>query len=155
MKEDVREELMDEYLQTKGYFTRHNIKFRPRADHPDRISNQDSNHSDIDILGFNPLLKGPDRVWVVSCKSWQSGFKIESKLEEIRKNKKVSGREAWKGFRELIVPKWSEALLATVEEQTNTKVFTYVTAVTFFKGDRGLWENNQEFRAAMVGNPIR
>ena len=28
MKEDILEQLVDDYLQAKGYFTRHNINFR-------------------------------------------------------------------------------------------------------------------------------
>lgn len=35
MKEDILEQMVDEYLQHKGYFTRHNIKFRPAGDHAD------------------------------------------------------------------------------------------------------------------------
>ena len=111
MKEDVLEQLVDDYLQAKGYFTTHNVKFKPRKDHPDFISNQDSNYSDIDVVGFNPLEKDPDRVWVFSCKSWQSGLKIKSKLTDIEMNRIRSGRESWKGFRELKKPKWSEALI--------------------------------------------
>ena len=45
MKEDILEQLVDDYLQTKGYFTRHNIKFKPRSDHPDFVTKDDSNHS--------------------------------------------------------------------------------------------------------------
>ena len=29
MKEDILEQLVDDYLQTEGYFTRHNLKFKP------------------------------------------------------------------------------------------------------------------------------
>ena len=111
MKEDILEQLVDDYLQGKGYFTCHNVKFLPRKNHPQANPKKDSNHSDIDVIGFNPLEKGPDRVWVVSCKSWQQGLKIESKLKEIKGKKIAGGREAWKGFRELIEPKWSEALI--------------------------------------------
>ena len=35
MKEDVLEQIVDDYLQHLGYFTQHNIRFRPRKDHPD------------------------------------------------------------------------------------------------------------------------
>lgn len=70
MKEDILEQLVDDHLQSDGYFTRHNIKFRPRPDHPEFIKSQDSNHSDIDVVGFNPLKYGCRRVIAVSCKSW-------------------------------------------------------------------------------------
>ncbi len=35
MKEDILEQLVDDYLQMRGYFTRHNVKFKPRTSHPD------------------------------------------------------------------------------------------------------------------------
>ena len=69
MKEDILEQLVDDYLQSEGYFTRHNIKFKPRKEHPDFVSKQDSNHSDIDVIGINPKKNGADRVFAVSCKS--------------------------------------------------------------------------------------
>lgn len=155
MKEDILEQLVDDYLQSKGYFTRHNLKFRPHDQHPDFISNQDSNHSDIDVLGFHPLLTGPERVMAVSCKSWQAGFRVSAKIAALEGNKIVSGRRAWKDFRELMQPKWSEAFVAKVAEVTGSTEFTYVTAVTVIKGDRKVWETHQRFRNAMQGNPIR
>src|SRR5437667_9663590 len=155
MKEDILEQLVDDYLQSEGYFTRHNIKFRPRADHPDFQSKKDSNHSDIDVIGYNPKRSGEHRVWVVSCKSWQVGFRISSKLAELAQNKIISGREAWQGFRELMRPKWSEAFIDAVEAATGTRKFTYVLAVTAIIGDRRLWETHPPFIAAMQGNPIR
>ena len=154
MKEDILEQLVDEYLQHKGYFTRHNIKFRPRPDHPDFIMNQDSNHSDIDVVGYNPNLSGPERVLAVSCKSWQGGFKPVSKISELENNKIVNGREAWRGFRELMAPKWSEAFVKSVKDISGESSFTYVTAVTVVKGDCSVWENHPRFRAAM-NNPIK
>ena len=55
-KEDILEQLVEEYLLHEGYFVRHNIKFLPRRDHPDFISKQDSNHSDIDVIGYHPCV---------------------------------------------------------------------------------------------------
>jgi hypothetical protein len=60
MKEDILEQLVDEHLQIEGYFTRHNIKFRPDKEHSQFESKQDSNHSDIDVIEINPLLAGRD-----------------------------------------------------------------------------------------------
>src|SRR6056297_891690 len=68
--EDILEQLTDDYLQFRGYFTQHNIKYRPRSDQDNFEGRQDSNHSDIDVLGFNRQLEGPEQVWAVSCKSW-------------------------------------------------------------------------------------
>lgn len=155
MKEDVLEQLVDDYLQSQGYFTRHNLKFRPKADHPEFIRNQDSNHSDIDVLGYHPCLVGPERVMAVSCKSWQSGFKVQSIITDLENNRIRSGRELWKAFRELMQPKWSEAFIETVESMTGSKEFIYVTAVTVIKGNRDVWESYPRFREAMSGNPIR
>jgi hypothetical protein len=155
MKEDILEQLVDDYFQAEGYFTRHNIKFRPRRDHPDFKSNKDSNHSDIDVIGIHPKRKGFEEVVAVSCKSWQGGFRIATKIDEIEKNKKVSGRVAWQAFRELTIPKWSEAFIDAVETATGSRKFTYVLAVTVIVGDRGDWERYPRFVEAMGGNPIR
>jgi len=155
VKEDILEQLVDDYLQSRGYFTSHNLKFRPRSDHPDFVARQDSNHSDIDVIGYNPLLPEPDRVWAVSCKSWQSGFRVRSKLDEIENNKVRSGREVWRAFRELIHPKWSEAFIAAVRSATGVSCFTYVTAVTVIKGERREWEAYPLFRGNLGENPVR
>ncbi|HKZ01825.1 MAG TPA: hypothetical protein VJ180_06280 [Pyrinomonadaceae bacterium] len=155
MKEDILEQLVDDYLQSRGYFTQHNIKFRPRENHPDFVTKQDSNHSDIDIIGVAPRKRGTDRVVAVSCKSWQAGFDVKAKLDEIKHNKIRSGRESWKAFREIVQPKWSEAFISAVREATGTTKFTYITAVTRIKGDRSLWEKNRGFSSALKGNPIR
>lgn len=155
MKEDILEQLVDDYLQAAGYFTRHNLKFRPRRDHPGFDVKQDSNHSDIDVLGLHPGRKGVERVWVVSCKSWQSGFDVAAKLDEITNNKIRSGRESWRFFRELVEPKWAEAFRAAVVDASGQKEFTYITAVTRIKGDSSVWENHPAFRKNLGGNPIR
>lgn len=155
MKEDILEQLVDDYLQSRGYFTIHNIKFLPRKDHPDFIKLQDSNHSDIDVLGIHPKLDGHDRVFAVSCKSWQSGFPVKAILDELAHDKVRSGRKTWKSFRELMRPKWSEAFLSAVESATGTREFTYITAVTVIKGNRIDWETHVGFQGAMEGNPVR
>lgn len=155
MKEDILEQVVDDYLQARGFFTRHNNKFKPRKSHRDFVSKDDSVASDIDVIGINPYARGPGRVWIVSCKSWQSGFNVHSKLAELTENKTRSGRESWRFFRELMVPKWSEAFRAAVRRETGSGVFTYVTAVTRLSGDRSEWERFPRFRRAMRGNPIR
>ncbi|MDB6066352.1 MAG: hypothetical protein JWR26_2560 [Pedosphaera sp.] len=155
MKEDILEQLVDDYLQSEGYFTRHNIKFRPRPDHPEFVKKKDSNHSDIDVIGINPMKSGPDGVWVVSCKSWQAGFRVTAKLKELTQNKIISGKEAWQFFRELMKPKWSRAFIDAVEAATGTRTFTYVLAVTAIIGERQHWEKHPPFVEALDGNPIR
>lgn len=154
-KEDILEQLVEEYLLHDGYFVRHNVKFLPRRDHPDFISNQDSNHSDIDVIGFHPQRTGPERVKVISCKSWQGGFDPSAEIRNLQNNSKVRGREAWRSFRELVVPKWSEAFLTAIESATGQRKFIYVTAVTKVIGDRACWECNPAFVSALGGNEIR
>jgi hypothetical protein len=39
MKEDVLEQLVDDYLMHQGYFTRHNIRFKPFST-PPNLSNE-------------------------------------------------------------------------------------------------------------------
>ena len=154
-KEDILEQIVEEYLIHKDYFVRHNIKFLPRRDHPDFIVNQDSNHSDIDVLGYHPKLQGPEKVIAVSCKSWQSGFDPRALIIAIEGRKIINGREAWKGFRELCSPKWSEAFVRTVLEATGADGFTYINAVTNLRGDRLIWERHVPFIEAMGGNPLK
>lgn len=139
----------------QGYFIQHNIKFRPSETHSDYVKQNDSNHSDIDVLAYHPRKDGADRVLAVSCKSWQGGFNPRVELESIANNKIVSGRERWKAFRELVVSKWSEAFCETILQLTGEKEFTYVIAVTRVNGDKILWENHQPFRDALRGNPLR
>jgi hypothetical protein len=154
-KEDILEQIVEEYLAHKGYFVRHNIKFLPSKDHSDFVSKEDSNHSDIDVVGLHPTLEGPARVMAVSCKSWQGGFSPNHWLTAIKEDKVVNGRPAWKSFRELVVPKWSEAFRHAITAATGTKEFTYVVAVAHVKGDVTAWESNEQFLTAMAGNPIR
>ena len=153
-KEDILEQIVEEYLIHKGYFVQHNVKFLPSKDHPDFVTNKDSNHSDIDVIGYHPKFEEERKVLVVSCKSWQGGFKPKATIEAIRNKKKVGGREAWMAFRELTVPKWSEAFIKAVKEATGEARFTYVTAVTHLRGNKDVWENHAPFRDALDGNPV-
>ncbi len=154
-KEDILEQIVEEYLIHKGYFVQHNLKFLPRKDHPDFIVNADSNHSDIDVLGYHPLKTGPDKIMAVSCKSWQKGFNPASYLDKVKNDKKISGKVAWKSFRELTRPKWSEAFSEAVFKATGERSFTYVLAVSHCKGDKSVWENEPSFQKALQGNPIK
>lgn len=145
MKEDILEQLVDDYLQSNGYLTRHNIKYR---------LNNHGNHSDIDVIGYNPKKHGPDRVWAVNCKSWMGGFNAESWIKNLEKNKIVAGRDAWRFFRELIVEEWTNAFVDAIEDTTGTREFTHVTAATAIRGDRTTWINCPLF-ANNLGNKIQ
>jgi hypothetical protein len=61
------------------------------------------------------------------------GFKTSAELATLRRGGKSHGKDAWKSFRELWVPKWSEALHATVTGQTGEPTFSYQIAVTYFR----------------------
>jgi len=84
VKEDVLEQVVDDYLNFKGYLTTHNVRFGPRREHRDYDSPKDSVRSDVDVVGYHPRRRGVDRVIVVSCKAWQRGFRADAKLAELR-----------------------------------------------------------------------
>lgn len=147
MKEDVLEQVVDDYLQFKGYFTIHNVRFRPRKDHPEYVSQQDSVASDVDVVGYNPNLEGVDRVVVVSCKSWQTGFDASAKLGELRGERKNPKRATWRHFRELWIPRWSEAFRAQILALTGEPAFSYRIAVTRLMGDAAAWPEDPTIKA--------
>jgi len=142
MKEDILEQIMEDYFVAKpGFFVKHNIKFRPNKEFIGYIANQDSVHSDIDILALNVNEKDCDRVFAVTCKSWQGGFNAKMWLDELEKeveehDKKSYGREKWKYFRELVVGKWTDAFIREIENQTGSKAFTYIIACTRIVNNR-------------------
>jgi hypothetical protein len=155
MKEDILEQLVDDYLKFNGLFTVHNVKFQPAVTAPDYVKKDDCVASDIDVIGFHPMYEGANRVLAVSCKSWQAGFDPREKIAAIEGDKIVSGRQAWRAFRELVKKKWADGLIAEIERLTGSCQFTYVTAVTKLRGDPAIWQNHQPFRANLRGNPIR
>jgi hypothetical protein len=155
MKEDILEQLVDDYLKFNGFFTIHNAKFQPAKTDPDYVQSHDCVASDVDVVGFHPMRSGTDRVWVVSCKSWQLGFDPKDRIEAIEGEKKREGRDAWRSFRELTKPKWANGLLAEIERLTGSTQFTYVTAVTKLIGSASVWEQHEGFRKLLHGNPIK
>ena len=155
MKEDILEQLVDDYLKFNGYFTLHNVKFQPSATSAEYVQKDDCVASDIDVVGFHPRRQGCDQVWLVSCKSWQAGFDPRKRIELINASRKVSGRLAWQSFRELVKKKWADGLIEKLGGLTGSTKFTYVTAVTRLKGDPAVWEQHQPFRDNLRGNPIK
>lgn len=155
MKEDILEQLVDDYLRFNGFFTTHNVKFKPSRKDSAYISEKDSNASDVDVIGLHPKRKGTSRVWVVSCKSWQQGFSPAKRIADIEASRKSAGREAWKGFRELVIKRWADGLIAEVERLTGSRQFTYVTAVTKLKGETSVWQEHPLFKKNLRGNPIK
>ncbi len=149
MKEDVLEQIVDDWLLSqKGTFTKHNVKFRPDSDRDDYNSKTDSSYSDIDILAIHTHGVSNQKVSVVSCKSWQHGFspKNWSNILTLHPCNKAGGREAWKFFRELVIPKWTEAFVQKIEEETNQTEFIYYIACTKIEGEdnRKYFEENKK-----------
>ena len=93
MKEDILEQRVENYLNELGYFTLANIKYKPDCGHPEYDSKQHCVHSDIDVLGYHPRKKGPECVYVVGCKSRQTGFWPQWEIDHM--DQTVSGREGW------------------------------------------------------------
>ncbi len=151
MKEDVLEQIVDDYLQFDGYFTIHNVPFRPRSDHPEYVVAEDSVPSDVDVVGYDPNKSGREPVMVVSCKSWQSGFDATAKLAELRGEKSNPKRATWRHFRELWIPKWSEAFRQAISECSGQRDFTYRIAVTRLRGDADAWGEDPTISANLSG----
>jgi hypothetical protein len=133
MKEDILEQIVEDYyVGQKGWFVKHNLKYRPAPPASGHISNKDSVHSDIDILARNAIGRGMNKVHVISCKSWGGGFKLRYWLPLLEGNPKKTSD--WKKFRELVESKWTDAFLKVIEDETGSKDFTYVIAVTKLNG---------------------
>lgn len=142
MKEDILEQLVEDWLVSQpGWFVKHNVKYRPSVDFPGYEPKKDSVHSDIDIVAYSPTKKGCSRVAVVTCKSWQVGFKITKWLDWLESEAtyntptiEFQKRERWKSFREIVSEKWLVAFLSKLEQETGQKSFTYYIAVTKLSG---------------------
>jgi len=156
MKEDVLEQIVEDYLQLHGYFTMHNVRFKPSADHPDYVRQNDAVPSDIDVLGVNPHLTGPGRVMAVSCKAWQTGFPAGRLLAQLRGEAKNPKRRATElAFRELWISKWASAFRDKLEELADSSEFTYCLAVTKLNGNGQHWATDPTISANLKGNPLK
>jgi hypothetical protein len=146
MKEDILEQLVDSYfLKQQGSFTKHNLKYKPDATkYKPEDTKKYSVHSDIDIISYNPIKK---QTTVVSCKSWQNGFNVKTYLNYLEKDKMkiISGRSVWKSFRELTDELWAEAFLQKIQDETGSKNFKYIIAVTKLI--------NKDFKADFCNSP--
>jgi hypothetical protein len=60
MKEDILEQIVDDYLQFQGYFTTHNVRFKPYPAHLDYVADLDRVPSDVDVVALHPTHTGPD-----------------------------------------------------------------------------------------------
>jgi hypothetical protein len=155
MKEDVLEQVVDDYLQMEGYFTIHNVKFKPAREHPDFNGRLDSVPSDVDVVGYHPTRRGVERVAVVSCKAWQTGFAADRILAQLYGRAPDTRRARWLMLRELWSPKWAEGFVQEIERLTGSSRFTYYLAVTRVWGDTAAWENDPTIRGNLQGNPLK
>jgi hypothetical protein len=146
MINDVLEQITEDYFRFKGYFTQHNVKYRPSIKDPAY-----NVHSDVDMVAVHPKKKGIDRVCVVSCKSWHGGMQIERTLREIKQNKGKVRRT----FREISMPVWSKALQAQIKKFTGSKNFVFYLVITKFKGNKDDWENFLFFKNNLKGCKIK
>ncbi len=109
----------------------------------------------MDVVGYHPKKSGSERVMVVSCKAWQSGLDASAHLAELTDEKPApAGKKPWRHFRELWVPKWSEAFRAAIFDLTGQRDFDYRIAVTWLKGDPGAWETDETISKNLSGCSI-
>jgi hypothetical protein len=162
MKEDVLEQVVEDYLQLNGYFTTHNVSFKPDKAHAEYVSREDSVPSDIDVVGYRPRGTGVEKVMAVSCKAWQDGFDPRAKLRGLREGlPKNNRRKTWHQFRELWKPKWSAAFHDAVVKLTGEREFTYCIAVTRLTGKltaedaAAEWSNDPTIRENLNGCMFR
>ncbi len=139
MINDILEQVAEDYFREQGYFTQHNVKYRP---------NNTGVHSDIDIIGVHPKKSGIEKVIVVSCKSWQVGLDINVYLRLFKEapDTIVGGKKITKTFRELMEENWAKALKKKVYELTGEKKFKFYLAVIKYRGSKKDWENFSIFK---------
>jgi len=156
MVEDVLEQVVDDWLRRRNYFTRTNVRFGPTKGGAGYESQKHNQPSDLDVLAVKPSVRGPSGVYAVSCKAMQEGFSPNKWLETVHKNGKYKGRQpAWKHLREVWDPVWAKALGDRVEELTGRRKFTFVLAVTCLdKGgssDTSVWMTEPKIRKNLHG----
>lgn len=118
MVNDILEQIAEDYFGEQGYFTQHNVRYRPNIKGPAYAV-----HSDIDILGMHPYKKGIERVIVVSCKSWQGGLNIDSYLKVLNNKSGSIRREKSirRIFQDFLSKEWTNALRKKVYDLTGQK----------------------------------
>ncbi|GAH83774.1 unnamed protein product, partial [marine sediment metagenome] len=122
MKEDILEQIAEDFYSKKvGYFTKHNIKFKPSEKEPTYIAKYDSVNSDIDLVIIDTHER--NKIITVSCKSWQGGFNIlkyKNTLEDAlnkQPSKTTGKRDDWCAFRELCINRWTNSFLKILRNE--------------------------------------
>lgn len=138
MINDVLEQIAEDYFRHQGYFTQHNVKYKPHKTGPAYAV-----HSDVDIVGIHPNEKGIKRVIVASCKSWYGGLHIEGTLRHLHSGNK----KARKTFREIAMLVWSKALKQKIKAITGQDKFIfYLICTKYDYRTKYLWEQERIFR---------
>lgn len=102
------------------------------------------------------MRKGYEKVVVVSCKAYQTGFYADRFLAQLRGEAPNPKRRArWLSFRELWNPKWAAPFIREVETRTGSDRFTYYLAVTHLRGDPSAWETDPTIQRNLRGNPLK
>jgi hypothetical protein len=153
MKEDILEQIAEDFYSKKvGYFTKHNIKYRPSDKEPAYIAKFDSVHSDIDLIIIDVHRR--NKIITVSCKSWQGGFdilKYKNTLEDalIKQPIKTTGkRDDWCVFRELCIYRWTNSFLKILRNELNvvdTKEIELEYVILCTKITRGSLKDKSDF----------
>lgn len=147
MINDVLEQLAEDYFRHLGYFTQHNIKYKP-----DIKGHTYAVHSDVDIIAVHPKKRGIDRVVVVSCKSWHGGLHIERDLKRLKNNHKKTRQV----FREVAFPEWSHALRQKVKSLTGQDTFVFYLVCTSYNQEaERLWVEDKTFCKNLKGCELR
>ena len=147
MTNDILEQLAEDYFRHLGYFTQHNVKYKPN-----KLGPAYAVHSDVDLVGVHPKKKGVERVVVVSCKSWHGGLHLARHLKDIKNNNK----KIKKTFREIALPIWSKALKQKIKTLTGQNRFVFfIVSVSYAPKQKGIWENYSKFIHNLSGCPIR
>jgi hypothetical protein len=162
MTEDVLEQVVDDWLRRRGYFTRTNVRFGPAKDDAGYMARLHNQMSDLDVLAVSPRLKrnDPAAVYAVSCKAMQEGFSPNGWLAAAASGRRYKGRgkgAAWKHLRELWDPVWAASLRNRVQELTGATRFTYVLAVTRLgrggSDDMTVLTAHPQIKPNLAGNP--
>lgn len=85
MKADILVPLAEDWSQEQGYFTHTNLKLEPFLAHKNYVKKKGSVASAIDLLEVNSHRLGPERIAVVTRKSWQEGFDLAGIPEALRR----------------------------------------------------------------------
>lgn len=162
MTEDVLEQVVDDWLRRKGYFTRTNVRFGPGKNDLGYTARDHNQMSDLDVLAVSPRRKRNDAqaVYAVSCKAMQEGFSPNGWLAAVENGRRYKGRgkgAAWKHLRELWDPVWAASLRSRVQELTGATRFTYVLAVTRLgqggSADMSVLQGHARIGPNLAGNP--